>query len=127
MVEVKVRGAEDAPAGDSVTAFAEGPDLAMFVGTEKGAIYRIIDRVAEKLPLAGPTGAGRVTALLFESKSDLIAVYAEAGLFHVRPAENTIGEIPFGEIKGLKHLCCLVRDGAGHLWLGTNKGLIKYK
>ena len=124
---MKPKGVPSGPAGDSVTSFAEGPDLTVYLGTEKGAIYRVVDRVAERLNVTYPINAGRVTSLMFEGGRDLLAVFAEAGLYRVNVASAAIAEVPWNEIKAHRHLCCLVRDAAGHVWLGTNKGLFKFK
>ncbi|MBI5524707.1 MAG: hypothetical protein HY897_00070 [Deltaproteobacteria bacterium] len=126
--ELKIKGADDdAPAGDAATAFAEDAAGVVWVGTEKGAVFRVSDGKAERLALPYPSGAGWLTSLLADEAGKFLATYSDGGMFVVDVLKNSVvgAELPGSD--RLKHLCCLVRDGAGHVWVGTNKGLNRYR
>jgi hypothetical protein len=132
LIEIEERGVvPGAPSSDSATAFAEDKEGVLYFGTEKGAVYRVSDRVAERVPLKYPDDAGMVTSMVFDQRGELILTYENPSvmyaLYKISIEKETIEQVGFPKAQTYRHLCCLVRDDDRKIWLGTNRGIVLFE
>ncbi len=115
----------DLPAA-TVRAVLEGPDGALWLGTQGEGVARVVGDRVERLDRASGWPSDQVRALWAAPDGVVWVGTEDRGMYAVvDPARP--GPAPLSTAEGLPDHCvhALVDDGAGGLWGSTNRGLFR--
>lgn len=107
-----------------VTAIAEGPDDAVWVGTKHG-LHRIVGDSVTRFTRADGLGADTVHTLFMDAGGVLWIGTAGGGLSRWKNGQFRTLTREHGLPDNV--VAQLLDDGLGHLWIGSNRGLFRVR
>jgi diguanylate cyclase (GGDEF)-like protein len=114
------------PAGEFVIALAEDAQGTIWVGTPQG-----LDRVGgDGRIIAGPAlpaDTRSLFAITPEEGGQALWLSSDRGLLHLHVASGTVGQIGPAQGLPMEKVFHAVADGAGHLWLSSNRGAVRVR
>lgn len=114
------------PAGEFVIALAEDAQGTIWIGTPQG-----LDRITGDQPIAAGPALPADTRSLFainpEEGGQALWLASDRGLLHLHVASGTVGRIGPAQGLPMEKVFHAVADGAGHLWLSSNRGAVRIR
>ncbi len=123
---IRSEGSQRGPLHDRVFIFAEGPDGAMWAGTD-GGVVRIESEEITAWEQAAGLEVATVRVLHFAQDQQLWACTDGAGCY--RRNDERFEAVPGGEALGAsqRFVTDLHEDDEGTMWLATDGGLLRYQ